>query len=140
MNRDDMHQILKRFSTIYDNFKYKDEALDVWAEIFENYDSSDVEKAASRVIETCNCAPKPCDLLGAIKFVKGSNKVPSFQCTDEEKRQYRDYLATKGIRVLPDGQYAKEYNETIPDEEAYNRIYPISFIKDSFVLSLATIL
>lgn len=108
MNKDDMRQILKRFSTIYDNFKCKDETLDVWTEIFEKYDRSDVDKAASRVIETCNCAPKPCDLLGAIKFIKGSNKVLSCQCTAEERKAYRDFLATKGIRVLPDGQYARE--------------------------------
>ena len=37
-----------------------------------------------------------------------------------------------------DGQYAKEYNETLSDEESYNKLYPISYVADSYSLSDGT--
>lgn len=55
---------------------------------------------------------------------------------DFEKYMLRQPLIS-AVRAV-DGQYSKEYNETIPDEEAYNRIYPVNYISDSFILTDST--
>lgn len=52
---------------------------------------------------------------------------------DFEKYMLRQPLIS-AVKAV-DGQYAKEYNETIPEEEAYNRIYPLNYISDSFILT-----
>lgn len=106
MTRDEMNEILAKFNAVFDSFRIKDETTDVWHELFCDYDFDLVQKAATRVLETCQYAPKPNDLLGAIKFYSNKKKLQTFECTPQERKEYRDYLATKGIRVLPDGQYA----------------------------------
>ena len=109
MTEIEMVTILERFATAFEKFKISQDVITLWTEIFADYDFDLVKKAADRVIETCQYAPKPYDLKSAINFLKDSgSKIPAFQCTPEERKTYRDYLATKGIRVLPDGQYARE--------------------------------
>ena len=52
---------------------------------------------------------------------------------DFEKYMLRQPLIS-AVKAV-DGQYANEYNETIPEEESYNKIYPLNYIKDSFILT-----
>ena len=52
---------------------------------------------------------------------------------DFEKYMLRLNLISAAKAV--DGQYAKEYNALIPDEEAYNRIYPINYADNTFILT-----
>ena len=104
-----MARVLEQFATAYEKFRITPEVIKLWTGIFADYDAEIMDQAARRVIETCQYAPKPCDLKGALAAIRDANpKVKAYTCTPEEKRAYRAFLAAKGVHTLPDGQYALE--------------------------------
>lgn len=103
-----MSALLRDFTVVFEKFKASPEVVDLWTEIFRNYDFETVKKAAHRVIETSQYAPKPADLKAAIGYVKDtSQKGGSLTCSPEEIATYRAELAKRGIVVLPNGDYAR---------------------------------
>ena len=103
----EMTKILEQFSVAFEKFKISPEVIELWTRIFDKYDLDLVQRAADRVIETCQYAPKPYDLKAAISFLKETNpNIKAFVSSPEERKQYQDYLATKGTILMPDGTYA----------------------------------
>lgn len=108
MDKIEMSAVLRDFTVVYDKFKASPEVVDLWTEIFRDYDFETVKKAALRVMETNQYSPKPSDLKAAIGYIKDiSPKGASTGCSPEEKANYRADLAKRGIVVLPNGDYAR---------------------------------
>lgn len=103
-----MSAVLRDFTVVYDKFKASPEVVDLWTEIFRDYDFETVKKAAMRVMETNQYSPKPSDLKAAIGYVKDvSPKEGSLGCRADEIAAYRANLAKKGVVVLPSGECAR---------------------------------
>lgn len=108
MDRLEMGEILRDFNVIFDKFKASPEVVDLWTQIFSKYDYETVKKAALRVAETSQYAPKPADLKAAITYIKDTQpKGGDLACTPEELAEYRAVLGKNGIVVLPNGDYAR---------------------------------
>ena len=94
----EVQDVLKKLASVFDTMKVSQAALQTWTEVLAKYDSDLVWKAAREVIETNQYAPKPSDLIGAIKRLKG--KGPSgdyFKCSPSDLEEYEARLRRNGV-------------------------------------------
>ena len=103
-----MSQILKKIATVFSNFQVTPESIDLWTDIFKEYDYLTVEKAALRTIEVCQYSPKPVDLKSAITYIQATNPKKTYVSLSlEEKQTYKNHLLKKGLKTLPSGEITK---------------------------------
>lgn len=105
MKPQQVQEVLKKFSSVFDTMKLSQAAFQTWSEILAKYDDELVWKAAREVIETNQYAPKPSDVIGAIKRLKGKGPSGFYSsCSPAEISDYNARLKPKGI-VKTDSGY-----------------------------------
>lgn len=110
MKPQQVQEVLKKLSSVFDTMKLSQAAFQTWSEILAKYDDELVWKAAREVIETNQYAPKPSDIIGAIKRLKAKGAAGTyFTCSPAEVAKYEESLRARGIVKTDNGYCPARY-------------------------------